>query len=166
MRLLIVRKACVWCWKFEPLDTGRTLSLSLSLPLPLSLSLPPSASLRLPPPPSASLPLSLKKRFVVLFFLSIYSLCLGGNALACKMEIWSKNGIAGYWCTESFNLPPATSLFRVFFESGVDPTIPSPTPQKKRGGSRNDRNEDSANPVDRNHMCNLTGFALFSWRCY
>jgi len=57
-------------------------------------------------------------------------------------------------------------LLRVFFESGVDPTIPSPTPQKKRGGSGNDRNEDSANPVDRNHMCNWTGFALFSWRCY
>jgi len=57
MRLLIVRDACARRWMFEPLDIGHTLSLSR------------------------------KKRFVVPPSLSLCSLCLGGHASACKVEI-------------------------------------------------------------------------------
>jgi len=69
---------------------------------------------------------------------------------------WLRNVITGCWRTESSNPPPATRLF----ESDVDLAITSPF-QRRWGDSRNDRDEGSANPVDRNHMRNWTCFALF-----
>ena len=114
----------------------------------LSLSLSPS--------------LSRKKRFVVAPPLSPCSLCLGGHASACKMEIDSmiekrNRGLLAH--RELQSPPPCYETFRVRCRSSDNVSGPS----KKGGGTAGmtKRGPSKSRKLDRNHMRNWTDFALF-----